>query len=84
MLETDAKQTKRKKVGRPSLSSEEARRIVCIRWARLAHKAMREKGIVPGCYGRAAMIRNAQERRARKAGQSVTDLRVGSSSTEGI
>ena len=79
-----AKQTSRKKVGRPSLSSKEARRIICIRWARLAHKAMRAKGIIPGQAGMLAAKRLANERKLLKQGQSKADLRQGGSNLEGI
>lgn len=79
-----AKRLERKRPGRKTLDSKEARRILCIRWARLAHKAMREKGIIPGSHATAARKRIANERKMLANGQSNADLRVGSSSTEGI
>lgn len=79
-----AKQLVRKRVGRKTLASKEARRIVCIRWARLAHKAMRDKGIVPGAAATIARKRLANERKLLKQGQSKADLRQGGSNMEGI
>lgn len=65
-------------------TSEHGARMMRQRMAKAAHKAQRDKGIVPGQAGRDALKRKHAEKKALAAGQTRTELRTGSSNLDGI
>lgn len=62
MLWPDEKRTRYASI-RERMTSEEGKRMRCIRGARAAHRAMRTQGRTPGDEGRAAIAWNREARR---------------------